>query len=303
MIKEKEDKGWVKLHRNIQDHWLWNSEQEPFDMRSAWSDLIMMMNFEDRKFKMGQELVFVERGQRITSERKLSELWNWSRTKVRNFLEILEKDGMIEVKKTSKRTVIKICNFDLYQSKGREEKTRQEPDEDQTKTAQEPDEDQAETTREPREDTNKNVKNAKNDENAKNGNNEKDSVVVGVIGPAGNFAEICQKYMEIFGSPLTPTFQQAVQGYLDKGLTEDLIVLAIEEAGFQNCRSFSYLRGILNNWYNMDIKTVNQAKNYMAEYEEKKKSNNKGKGGKRYDNQKSSTADKGEEDFFKQVFG
>jgi len=300
MGKETEDKGWIKLHRNIQDHWLWDSEKEPFDMRSAWSDLLMMMNFEDRKFKMGQEIVFVERGQRITSERKLSELWNWSRTKVRNFLNILERDGMIEVKKTSKRTVIKVCNFDLYQSVKKEEKTTEEPGEDQAETGQEPREDQTETRREPREDTNKNYKNYKNEKN------EKNSVVVGVIGPAGNFVDICQKYMEIFGSPLTSTFQQALQGYLDKGLTEELIVLAIEEAGIQNCRSFSYLRGILNNWYNEGIKTADQARQMMAEHEsnKKKKSNkNKGKGGNASDNKESTGFTEGEENFYRKFFG
>ena len=300
MGKETEDKGWIKLHRNIQDHWLWDSEKEPFDMRSAWSDLLMMMNFEDRKFRMGQEIVFVERGERITSERKLSELWNWSRTKVRNFLKILERDGMIEVKKTSKRTVIKVCNFDLYQSVKKEEKTTEEPDEDQAKTGQEPREDQTETRREPREDTNKNYKNYKNYKN------EKNSVVVGVIGPAANFVDISQKYMEIFGTPLTPTFQQSLQGYLDKGLTEELIVLAIEEAGIQNCKSFSYLRGILNNWYNAGVKTADQARQLMAEHEanKKRKSNkNKRKGGNASDNQKSSGFTEGEEDYFKKIFG
>ncbi|MFN2364078.1 MAG: DnaD domain protein, partial [Halarsenatibacteraceae bacterium] len=155
-----------------------------------------------------------------------------------------------------------------------------------------------------REHTNKKEKNYKNVKNDKNGKNEKESVVVGVIGPAGNFIEICQKYMDIFGTPLTSTFQQALQGYLDKGLTEELIVLAIEEAGFQDKRTFSYLKGILNNWYNDGIRTVDQAKNMMAEHEQKKKSNkNKGKGRDKYDDKESSGLTEGEEDLYRKLFG
>lgn len=37
------DKGWVKIHRAIEDSGIWQ-HKEPFDKRSAWIDLIMMAN-------------------------------------------------------------------------------------------------------------------------------------------------------------------------------------------------------------------------------------------------------------------
>ena len=34
--------GWIKLHRKIQECDLWSSEDEPFDRRSAWVDLLFL---------------------------------------------------------------------------------------------------------------------------------------------------------------------------------------------------------------------------------------------------------------------
>lgn len=300
MAKETEDRGWIKLHRSIQNHWIWDSEKEPFDSRSALADLLLMANHSENKIRFKNELIIVDRGQRVTSLRKLSERWNWSNTKVRNFLKLLESDGMIIMEKDSKKTVITLCNYNKYQDSEPHEKNTVETQEIHTENTEETDREHAKDTSNTREHTNKNYKNYKN---YKNDNN---SVVVGVIGPAANFDDISQKYMEIFGSPLTPTFQQALQGYLDKGLTEELIVLAIEEAGIQNCKSFSYLRGILNNWYNAGVKSADQARQLMAEHEanKKRKSNkNKRKGGNASDNQKSSGFTEGEEDFYKKIFG
>ena len=45
------DQGWVCTHRKICEHWLWKDEN-PFDKRSAWIDLIMMANHEDKKIFM-----------------------------------------------------------------------------------------------------------------------------------------------------------------------------------------------------------------------------------------------------------
>ena len=74
--------GWVKLHRKIQDHWLW--QDKPFDKRSAWIDMLLMANHDDNKFLLGNVLVEVQRGSFITSELKLMERWGWSKTKVRS---------------------------------------------------------------------------------------------------------------------------------------------------------------------------------------------------------------------------
>jgi len=147
--------GWIKLHRCIQDHWLW--QEKPFDKRAAWIDILLMVNHADQKVAFRNELVGVQRGERITSEPKLAERWGWSRTKVRNFLNLLEKDGMIENKKENrKRTRLRVLNYDVYQGTKDNEKTSRKQAENKPRTS-----------REQAEDINKNDKKEKNDKNDK----------------------------------------------------------------------------------------------------------------------------------------
>ena len=143
-------KGFIKLHRDIEEHWLWNDK--PFDKRSAWIDLIMMANHDENKVVLGNQLYEVKRGQRITSIRKLGERWGWSREKVTNFLELLESDGMIQKKTDTKKTLLTIANYSKYQNRQDTEMTQKGHVNDTSMT---------------RSDTNKNVKNEKNEKNYK----------------------------------------------------------------------------------------------------------------------------------------
>lgn len=253
--------GWIKIYRSVQDHWLWNNGTA-FDERSAWIDLLMMMNFKERKFQLGKELLTAERGERVTSERKLAERWGWSRTKTRNYLELLEKDGMIELEKTSKRTRVKACNYDLYQGWNSDEKTGREPAGDQNQTAWEPEED-----------TNNNVN------NSNKGN--KENTLSGCCGgkPAGSSDLIYYKYIDLIGETLTEAHYSVIKGYLESGLEEATIVAAFEEANFNGVRSFAYIRGILNRWYSEGIRTLADVREDINKHEEENIAKNKNREG------------------------
>lgn len=106
--------GWISLHRQLQEHWLWKSK-EPFDKRSAWIDLLLMVNHQKEKVEFDKGLIEVERGQRITSLEKLSKRWKWSRHKVSDYLNQLEQDGMLVQVRDNKKTLISIENYDKYQ--------------------------------------------------------------------------------------------------------------------------------------------------------------------------------------------
>lgn len=142
--------GWIKLYRDITDHWIW--QEKPFDKRSAWIDLILMANHKDNKFVFGNELTEVKRGSFITSVRKLCDKWGWSNTKVTSFLQVLKNDNMIDYLSDTKKTVVTIVNYGLYQ------------DINDTETTQKRHENDTETTQKH---TNKNDKNVKNDKNEK----------------------------------------------------------------------------------------------------------------------------------------
>lgn len=134
MAKEK---GWISIHRSLEEHWLW--EDKPFSKAHAWIDLLMMMNHEDRKVPLGNELIEVKRGSRITSIRQLCDRWGWSNTKVKKFLEMLEQDEMLHVKSDTKKTILTVVNYNVYQpSKDSEndEKATEKRHESDTETTQ-----------------------------------------------------------------------------------------------------------------------------------------------------------------------
>ena len=105
--------GWICLHRDIQEHWLFNFD-EP-DKYMAWTDLLLSANHEDRKFMIKGQLIECKRGQVAMSQVTLSKRWKWSRPKVQRFLELLKNDGMISIKGDHLTTVISICNYSAYQ--------------------------------------------------------------------------------------------------------------------------------------------------------------------------------------------
>ena len=114
--------GYIKLHRKLQECWIWDSD-EPFDRRSAWIDILMSANHSDNKMLFDGSLILIKRGQFITSIRKLSTKWKWSSTKVTAFLDTLGKDQMIKRESDTKKTLISVINYGLYQDNTSEKKT------------------------------------------------------------------------------------------------------------------------------------------------------------------------------------
>ena len=113
--------GWVSTHRQIWDHWLW--QDKPFSYGQAWIDILLLVNHSDNKILFNKKLETVKRGSRITSIRKLSERWGWSRTKTAKFLEMLESDKMIVKHSDTKKTLLTVVNYNTYQDSQDTKKT------------------------------------------------------------------------------------------------------------------------------------------------------------------------------------
>lgn len=141
--------GWIKLNRQITEHWLW--QRFPFSYGQAWIDLLLLANHEDEKIPYKGDIVVCKRGDVSRSILSLSKRWQWGRDKTRDFLRLLEKDGMIVLNATTNRTTITIVNYDKFQVSG------------STKPTKKPQRTNSEPDNEP--DTNKNDKNDKNDKN------------------------------------------------------------------------------------------------------------------------------------------
>lgn len=137
-----ENTGWIKTHRTILKHWIW--EDKPFSKGQAWIDMLLLASHVDSKFVLGGELVETPKGSFVTSEVKLMERWGWSKSKTRLFLKMLEKDKMIVKKSDRKKTTITIVKYSAFQ---------------EGKTTKKPQKNHRETTERPPKDTIKNTNN------------------------------------------------------------------------------------------------------------------------------------------------
>ena len=121
--------GFIKLDREIFNHWVW--EEKPFSRAQAWIDLIGLATHKNEKFSSGNTLIDGKRGNVYRSKTWLANRWGWSRKKVSNFLEMLQKDGMVVVNGirmgTVNGTVITIVNYGKFQDARPTKGTVKEP--------------------------------------------------------------------------------------------------------------------------------------------------------------------------------
>ena len=107
--------GWIKIHRSITDHWVWDCE---FSTAQAWTDLLINACHKDNKIMIKGQVIQLRVGQQARSELTLTKSWRWSRGKVRRFLKNLENDGMIVQEAGHLTSIITICNYKQYQAGG-----------------------------------------------------------------------------------------------------------------------------------------------------------------------------------------
>ena len=106
--------GWISLHRKILENPILNRSRV-YSNFEAWIWLLLKANHQDNKFMLGSDLVKVEKGSMVTSQKKLCKQFRWGNSKLRNFLKVLQKDEMILLETNTQATWITICNYDTYQ--------------------------------------------------------------------------------------------------------------------------------------------------------------------------------------------
>ncbi|HCY0820554.1 TPA: DnaD domain-containing protein [Staphylococcus aureus] len=238
--------GWISIDRSIQNHWLFK-ENRTFSKFEAWIYLLMEANHSKAKVPIGNQIVTVERGQRLTSILTLSDLFNWSRFKVKTFLDLLESDGMLEVKTTSKYTLITIVNYDFYQS----EQGRNQHQNDIKPTSKQ-------------HQTNTN-NNDNKDNNEKNVNNEKKKAAAFDFFQDNGFGFI------------TPYNLDDLNYYLDsfENDSDQIVTASLKIAKDRNKVTWGYAKSILNTWLNANLKSIEQVRAFEKQQLESKKQTNK----------------------------
>ncbi|HDB6743434.1 TPA: DnaD domain-containing protein [Staphylococcus aureus] len=249
--------GWISIDRSIQNHWLFK-EKRTFSKFEAWIYLLMEANHSKAKVPIGNQIVTVERGQRLTSILTLSDLFNWSRFKVKTFLDLLESDGMLEVKITSKYTLITIVNYDFYQS----EQGRNQHQNDIKPTSKQHQSNINPTSKQHQTNTNNNDN---KDNNEKNVNNEKKKAAAFDFFQDNGFGFI------------TPYNLDDLNYYLDsfENDSDQIVTASLKIAKDRNKVTWGYAKSILNTWLNANLKSIEQVRAFEKQQLESKKQTNK----------------------------
>ncbi|CAC6723025.1 Phage protein [Staphylococcus aureus] len=249
--------GWISIDRSIQNHWLFK-EKRTFSKFEAWIYLLMEANHSKAKVPIGNQIVTVERGQRLTSILTLSDLFNWSRFKVKTFLDLLESDGMLEVKTTSKYTLITIVNYDFYQS----EQGRNQHQNDIKPTSKQHQSNINPTSKQHQTNTNNNDN---KDNNEKNVNNEKKKTTAFDFFQDNGFGFITSYNLD------------DLNYYLDsfENDSDEIVTASLKIAKGRNKVTWGYAKSILNTWLNANLKSIEQVRAFEKQQLESKKQNYK----------------------------
>ena len=93
-------KGWIRVPREITESCVWTTN-EPFGTRDAFIDLMLMVNYEEKKFlpRHSKQVLTIHEGEVLTSISRLADRWGWSEKKVLVYINRLEEAGLL-VKKS-----------------------------------------------------------------------------------------------------------------------------------------------------------------------------------------------------------
>ena len=217
--------GYIKLYRKVTNSFVWTN---PY-MYKLWNLCLMKASHENRKFLFNGKEIWLNSGEFVTGRDAITfemnkgvkrehqvnsgSVWRW--------LKRFEKEGMLNIKSTTKYSVVSINNWDDYQASEHQVNIKR-------------------TTSEQQVHTNKNEK------------NEKNVVVV------EEQQSVFQLYQSIFGMLNSVTTQNLE--YWCNDLSTELVSEALKISAKSNARNFKYTESILRNWEQEGVKTLDDVK-------------------------------------------
>lgn len=102
--------GFIKIYRSLFSNPIWTAN-EPFDIRSAWIDLIQRAAFVPTYIIKNRKTISLDVGEFAASERDLARDWKLTRTRVREYLGIFERLGGLNRRTAHKTTIFKLLYF------------------------------------------------------------------------------------------------------------------------------------------------------------------------------------------------
>lgn len=107
------ERGVFAVDRGIFDHSVF--AREPFTQREAWIWLIAEAAYKPRTKRSDGKIINLQRGQLCHSIRFMAEAWQWSKSRVDRFLDVLGNQDMIRRDTGTRTPILTICKYDEYQ--------------------------------------------------------------------------------------------------------------------------------------------------------------------------------------------
>lgn len=110
--------GWIKLYNQTLESDFWIDSDEPFDWRSAFIHILLSANWKPGVSRKCGHTITIERGQYMTSIRKLMSTFHWGRKRVEEWLRGMSEYGMLTSKSFSFGTLLTVVKYDFFQLGG-----------------------------------------------------------------------------------------------------------------------------------------------------------------------------------------
>lgn len=107
------DNGWISLHRKIRDNPIWKNSQ----LVHIFVELLLLANHEQTKFLWNGKEETLKRGQLITGRLALAQNTGIPTSSIRNYLSLLQKLGILDIKPNNKFSLITIIKYSDYQDR------------------------------------------------------------------------------------------------------------------------------------------------------------------------------------------
>lgn len=248
------DEGYVKVYRKLLCNPIVMKDTEHI---AVWLYLILTATHKNKKALFGNEEIILKCGELITSRGTLATELKIKESKVERILKTFENAQQIGQQTNSQGRLISIKKWSMYQNVSNDSNNKR-------------------TTREQQVDTNNNERMEECNGNSKEEINKEEIIgipntVVGVE-EVNNEESDYSLFENFFGRPLSSTEIMFIDSFKYQ---IDIIKYALDEARLANKISIKYVNGILENWKNVGVKSVEDAKRYVADFKKNKEKKNK----------------------------
>lgn len=125
--------GWIKIHRDMMNHWC---ASDP-NFLAVWVRLLFDANYEDKKNLINGTVVNIKRGQVLFGLPSFSKRSGVTVAKLRRIISVLIEKEMISRQTTNKYSIISITKYDMYQKDDRQKTNRKQTENKQNTTSKE----------------------------------------------------------------------------------------------------------------------------------------------------------------------